>query len=124
LFGSDLQINALQVVADAPKRNEVQCLAGHSAYYACSYCLRKAKQVMGKTRRRPAWPHKKDTGEKRTHSWMEDMLEGLEDKSPEERKGLKGRSPLFDLQDFDVIEGVPTEYMHMYCEGIIKTLIR
>ena len=39
------------------------------------------------------------------------------------RDGVRGPSPLLDLPGFDIIYGMPPEYMHNICSGIVKALM-
>ena len=38
--------------------------------------------------------------------------------------GVRGHSPLLDLPGFDIINGMPPEYMHNVCSGIVKALVQ
>ena len=38
-------------------------------------------------------------------------------------KGILGPSPLLDFQNFDFIYGIPTEYLHSVCIGLVKRLL-
>ena len=40
-----------------------------------------------------------------------------------EKKGIKGRSLLLDIDHFDYIKGMPTEYMHVVALGGVKRLL-
>ena len=40
-----------------------------------------------------------------------------------ESKGVIGRSPLLNYFDFDLVENLPTEYMHIVCLGVGKRLV-
>ena len=41
-----------------------------------------------------------------------------------EKEGILGYSPLMDYPNFDFIEGVPVDYMHMLCIGVVKRLLQ
>ena len=53
---------------------------------------------------------------------IEKIEEGLE-MNPDERKGIKGRSLMLNVQDFNYIHGIPTEYMHLLALGVVKRLL-
>lgn len=36
---------------------------------------------------------------------------------------MSGRSPLLDLEYFDIIGGIAPEAMHLMCEGVTKMLL-
>ena len=38
-------------------------------------------------------------------------------------KGIVGPSPLLTFQNFDYVHGIPTEYLHSVCIGLIKRLL-
>ena len=50
-------------------------------------------------------------------------IENGENLTKEESKGIVGRSPLLDLENFDFVIDVPTEYLHSTCLGVIKRLV-
>ena len=50
-------------------------------------------------------------------------MENFDDLSPEERKGVQGKSPLFDIPDFDIVEDSPAEYLHSTCIGLVKKVV-
>ena len=69
------------------------------------------------------WPSSTAGGEPRTSEAILDILENFDDLSPQERKGVEGRSLFFDIPHFDVVTDVPTEYMHSNCLGLVKKVV-
>lgn len=101
----ECRLNGIKVyytVADAPKRSELRCVKNHNSFYGCDSCLVRA------TDGKKTYPSSK-IGERRTKRWLELQLE-----DPDAMKlyGIHDRSPMFDFEDFDVIDGMLPEYMH------------
>ena len=72
------------------------------------------------------WPANTIGGEKRTKEKILHIVEQLEagnELTPSERKGVKGRSLLLDIENFDLVSQVPTEYMHLSSLGVVKRLL-
>lgn len=72
------------------------------------------------------WPANTMNGELRTKEKILEIVEEIEsgsDLSPTEKKGIKGRSILLNLENFDMVNSSPTEYMHSVCIGLVKRLL-
>ena len=72
------------------------------------------------------WPANTINGESRTKEKIIEIVEKIEagdEMTPSEKKGIKGRSPLLNIDYFDFVLHVPTEYMHLYALGVVKRLI-
>ena len=72
------------------------------------------------------WPANTRVGEQRTREKILEIVDKIEsgiDMSPEEKKGIKGRSLLLDIEGFDFILGIQTEYMHLVALGLVKRLL-
>lgn len=50
-------------------------------------------------------------------------LEADEPLSKDECKGIVGRSPFLDLEYFDIVRDIPTEYLHYLCIGVVKRMV-
>lgn len=101
--------------------------------FRCDYCFAKAVNWREEReqdaqdgerdqRRRPTkrvWPPT-CIGTTRTHENVLDIAENLE--TCDNTKGVLGKSILFDIEDFDVVQDVPAEYMHLVCIGFVKKL--
>ena len=77
------------------------------------------------------WPSSTSNNELRTKEKMAEIVSLIEenqrseDTDPltrDEVKGVIGESPLLKLEYFDFVNGVPTEYMHLGCLGVVKRL--
>ena len=72
------------------------------------------------------WPVNTFNGEKRTKEKILAIvlkIESGENVSPSERKGIKGRSLLLDLDYFDYVNSFPTKYMHLVSLGVVKRML-
>ena len=75
------------------------------------------------------WPANTRNGELRTKDKVLQIVEQIEAQEEEgemlasEKKGIKGRSLLLDIDHFDYIKGMPTEYMHVVALGGVKRLL-
>lgn len=72
------------------------------------------------------WPANTFNGEKRTKEKILAIVEKLEageNLTHSERKGIKGRSLLLDLDYFDYVNCMPTEYMHLLSLGVVKRML-
>ena len=74
------------------------------------------------------WPSCTYNKPLRTKSNMIEIVEKLENQesddplSREELKGVIGHSIMLDLEYFDFVHSIPTEYMHLVCLGVVKRL--
>ena len=86
-------------------------------------------EKIAKTQRKSThivWPANTRHGEPRTKEKILEIVEQLEEgneMSHQERKGIKGRSLLLNLEYFNYVIGVPTEYMHCTGLGLVKRLL-
>ena len=89
------------------------------------------KNKNAKQRTFTIWPFSTANKEMRTKASMLDIVSKIEENeenedndelSKDEVKGVVGRSVLLDLDSFDFVNGVPTEYMHLGCLGVVKRL--
>ena len=72
------------------------------------------------------WPANTRDGEPRTVEKILEIVEKIEsgiELSLAEKKGIKGRSLLLDIEGFDFIHGIQTEYMHLVALGVVKRLL-
>ena len=73
------------------------------------------------------WPFSTyDAGEPRTVEAIENIVEKIENGerlTPDEAKGVVGRSPLMNLSNFDMVRDSPAEYLHSVCIGVSKRLL-
>ena len=73
------------------------------------------------------WPASTAQGELRTKEKILDIVERIEagdELSNMEKKGIKGRSILLNLDYFDYVCAMPAEYMHLLSFGVVKRLLQ
>ena len=73
------------------------------------------------------WPHSTANGNPRTVENVIEIVNLIENSDhPLERditKGITGRSLLLNLENFDYVNNVPTEYMHCVCLGVVRRMV-
>ena len=72
------------------------------------------------------WPASTMHGESRTDENMLEIVNNIESNpnlDRHEKKGVVGRSPLWDIPGFNFTRDSPTEYMHTSCLGIVKRML-
>ena len=123
-----LGLTVKHIISDLPKRASLMGLRQHGGYYACGQCLCPGEYSrLSGTMVYPVnrlWP-------KRTAQGMNAIVEDQEFENkvsdPErfrhELQGIKGRTPLFDLPDFDVTNQIPTDSMHCVYLGVVRKLM-
>ena len=123
---SDLPVAMKLIIADAPKWAELRNLQQHGGYYACDCCIKKAEHytLPGCNGSKRIWPFQNDYAVKRTHQDTLQIASNLENLSYDDRKGVLGKSELFRLHGFNVIDQMLPEPMHLMCEGMGGKLLR
>lgn len=86
-------------------------------------------EKMGKKNKKSShivWPASTMNGEERTKekviAIVDQIEEGIE-MSQSDKKGIKGKSLLLDIDYFEYVTCLPTEYMHLVCLGIVKRML-
>ena len=72
------------------------------------------------------WPSDSRNGEPRTKEKILEIVQKIESGvklSPDEAKGIVGRSPLLTLENFPFVVAIPAEYLHSSCLGVVKRLV-
>ena len=68
------------------------------------------------------WPASTMDGEPRSREKILDIVNNLDNLTHEEKKGIRERSLLLDLPNFDFTLDSPAEYLHSMCLGLNKKL--
>ena len=79
-----------------------------------------------KTKSHIVWPAATRNSAPRTHDNVKAIVDAIAEDpnlSKHERKGVVGRSPLWDVEGFDFVRDSPTEYMHSVCIGVVKRML-
>ena len=108
-------VTLTHVVADAPKRASIAGLKCHGGFYACFYCL-----IRGSKDRHAAtcYPLCEQADDRTKQHYLDaldrpdfDDLVRREGAHSELLMGVKARSPLVDLNRFDIVDGLPNDCM-------------
>ena len=88
--------------------------------------LNTAEQKLKVKKSNIVWPKTSMNGPPRTRQEISEIIEKLENHVPltiDEAKGIKGRSLLFDLPNFNFVNNVSVEYLHVFCLGVVKKCV-
>ena len=84
------------------------------------------KEISSSGSRNLCWPASTMNGELRSEEKIRhivNLIESSEEKlPPHESKGITGRSLLLGLNDFDLVENVSAEYLHLVCLGTVRRI--
>ena len=89
-------------------------------------CLTVSLKDHSKKKSQVVWPCDTRNGELRTHQKVIDIVNLIEenpDLPREQKQGIVGRSPLLDVDGFDITRDSPPEYLHSVCLGVVKRLV-
>ncbi len=115
----DLNMDLKYFCADAPMRSTLRNQKSHTAKMGCDYCYGTAGH-----KGRPIWGLDTLNSKKRT---MESLLRDYEMVQAKEKTfadfGYKGRSEILDiLPDFDIVDQVPVDPLHLLYLGVARAL--
>ncbi len=115
----DLNLNLNYICADAPMRSFLRNQKSHTSKRGCDYCYGVASH-----KGRPIWGTDTLQSENRTLARLkEDYQEIAEKKKKFNDFGYRGYSEILDiLPDFDIIESIPADPMHMLYLGVARAL--
>ncbi len=104
-------------IADAPKRASLQGLKSHAATAGCPYCL--ARKVDGH------YPATSMNKRRRTDVELRERARAIADgRGGEVDDGVRAVSLLNDIEDFDLINDVPAESMHLCFLGVVRKIMK
>lgn len=116
----------IQCVCDLPARSEAQQIKGPTGKYGCSYCYEPGVPVRSVSKGSTIRYHKQTTIPLlRSHNETLLLSQRLlnENGNKDDINGVKGQSVLFLFDHIDVINSVPTDYMHNVLLGVMKHLM-
>ena len=131
-FISDLNNNRITIdaaIMDNLKRAIVKCVKNHASTHPCEYCEATAVKYKdaSMSKIQLTWPPSTMNGRHRTKTGLRRILNSIQESEEQldskYLKGIKGKSVLFDQENFDFILDMPAEYMHLICLGIVKKMI-
>ncbi|XP_039313132.1 uncharacterized protein LOC120359508 [Solenopsis invicta] len=98
----------VSVIADAPAKSYILNVKGHCGYYSCTKC-----HVKGKYAHRRVYMLNNH----------EQLRNDFEFKNKTDPNYHLGHSILTDIPDFDIVNQIPLEYMHLICLGVMRKLL-
>lgn len=107
-FGNAYKVIIENFICDMPARAFIKCIKGHGWYCACEKCT-----IIGECSQEYRKVVYCGRGDKRTEETFA---------SQEQQQHHNGTSPLLQL-DIDLVSGVPLDYMHLVCSGVMKRLL-
>jgi hypothetical protein len=93
---------------DTPARSFIKGTKGHSGYFGCDYCVQKGVYIDGVV----AFPE--ISAVRRTNASF---------RNQSQESHHRYISPLIELQNFDLVCGLPLDYMHSVCKGVVLSLL-
>ncbi len=110
-------------LADSPMRAFFKSLKGHAGRSSCEICEATGRCVDG----RICYPADQILGRKRSHErWLEQVadLESQREEGPTgDVAGVTGRSPLLEINNFDMVRKAPPDPLHRDWLGIAKSTL-
>ncbi|KAL7634813.1 UNVERIFIED_CONTAM: hypothetical protein RMT77_015190 [Armadillidium vulgare] len=110
------RIFPLYCVADAPAKAKILNFTNHSGYSSCNYCEIHGIYESNAVR----FPYGNNVQLRTKKEWQKCALIAMN--TNKAIKGIKGSTPLTDLQGFNIIWGAPPDYMHIILLGVMKTV--
>lgn len=118
-----LNVRAIMLSADSPAKAKVLNCLSFNGYYSCPYCLHPGK-IHSKTVR---YPYMKSVTQRTHADVLADAMEIVHMRQNGHKldniRGIKGPTPLFLLFSFDIVRGIPVDYMHACLHGIVCKLL-
>jgi hypothetical protein len=112
------------IVVDGKEQNYIRGMVTTNGYYGCARCL-----TCGTTKKlnKVHYPFNQLNPQPKTHEMFVDLFENKPElfvvpnaHTRHLRFGLEQRSPLLDLQNFDIVQDIPLDPMHLLHLGITK----
>ncbi|KAB7500974.1 BEN domain-containing protein 5 [Armadillidium nasatum] len=110
------RIFPLFCVADAPAKAKILNFTNHSGYSSCNYCEIHGIYESNAVR----FPYGNNAQLRTKKEWQKCARIAMN--TNKAVKGIKGSTPLTDLQGFNIIWGAPPDYMHIILLGVMRTL--
>lgn len=104
------------IVADTPARAFLECTKGHTGFYACERCETAGLSVEVVKKRRKLKKTQGTVSNDKPHVPTKRIYHEIDARR-------RMTSPLLRIPDFNIIEGVVLDSMHLNCEGAMKKLI-
>ncbi|XP_021701385.1 uncharacterized protein LOC110676718 [Aedes aegypti] len=111
------KILVLQDCLDSVGRCEVFCSKQFNGTFGCTICLHSGKSINNQIR----YPYQRSRL-RDDSSTRKLMLEVHNSETQKPMLGIKGLSVLTGVPDFDIIRGLPPDYMHLVNLGLMKLI--
>jgi hypothetical protein len=112
-------------ILDAPKRSKLKNVPSHTSKDGCDRCHVHIEPKEDYDLKHVCYPADTMGRRLKSNRWITHVRENWDDLNEVNRRGVyQEESPLAALNGFDVISGVPAEYMHSVCEGLVKAFLR
>lgn len=96
------------IICDAPAKSFILGIKGHNGYSSCTKCITEGSYINGKM----CFPE------------MNAQLRTDADfRSRKDENYHIGHSALLEIPNFDLVHGVPLDYMHLVCLGVTRKLL-
>lgn len=124
ISGRHFNFELKAIVADTPARAFINGMKGHTGFQACERCEtagvtvttdKFSRQASGKQSKKRIYPEI-DAKRRTTASFAR------KDTPEHHTSGIT--SPLLKIPNFNIIEGVVLDYMHLLCLGVMKNLFQ
>nr|XP_047142259.1 uncharacterized protein LOC124816643 [Hydra vulgaris] len=117
ILGKIFNISLFAITCDAPGRALLKGTIEHSGYYACERCNLSGFSIHG----RIVYDKCQETVTNRNNA---DLKAGLySQKDNDGRCHLHTRTPLFDVEDLDMIQDFALDYMHLVNLGVMRRML-
>ncbi|XP_051158453.1 uncharacterized protein LOC127283847 [Leptopilina boulardi] len=98
------------IICDAPAKSFILNVKGHTGYHSCTKCIIRGKW----SKHRVCFPHTGRFHKKRTDADIRNQLH---------KKHQSGHCCLRRIPNFDLVNDIPLDYMHLVCLGCMKRLM-
>lgn len=109
--GKHFTLRVKNLICDVPAKAYVLNVKGHSGYSSCPRCKIVGSYLSG----RLCFPDEKVMEGKRTDGEFREKVD--------DEYHLPGQSLLTSLPNFDMVQSIPFDYMHLVCLGVMKKLL-
>ncbi|XP_031789054.1 uncharacterized protein LOC116418010 [Nasonia vitripennis] len=114
-----ITLHVLIICVDSVARAPMQCHKQFNGKYGCSWCLHPGEWFEGSMRYPILVYYPKERRQEQTVRFMEIVTEN---EDVQDCYGVKGVSPLINLNSFDIVSGFVPDYMHCYLAGVGKQI--
>lgn len=115
------KVYALCAICDAVARPLLQNFKQFNGEYGCGHCLHPGVRLTKDNRTVRVYPSLEEMPDRRDHSTSVEIGEVVKN-TGQIILGIKGPSPVVDLPNFDLINGMVPDYMHCVLLGVCRQI--